>query len=250
MIDFHSHILPHMDDGAKDVKTSLDMLADSYLQGVRKVVATPHCIITNEEVIDIFLERRKESFDELTSAMALDARDFPEIVLGCEVQIAGGVSNFEKLKKLCISNTNYILIEMPYKKWNEDNFDQLYSLLIKGMKPIIAHVERYMNRRNEFYNFYSLDLIYQVNADSFLSPFMRRNIPDLFTMGIVQLLGSDMHNLSRRPSRMGSARDRIIKSYGIERFNLLMENAELVLKNEPVERIRYEQMPFFKKLKV
>ena len=250
MIDFHSHILPHMDDGAQNVQISLDMLADSYLQGVRTVVATPHCIITKEEDIDIFLERRNDSYKELMSAIALDERDFPDIVLGCEAQIAGGITNLEKMRELCIFDTNYILIEMPYKKWNEDNFDHLYSLLIKGMKPIIAHIERYMNRRNEFHNFYALDLIYQVNADSFLSPFLRRNIPDLFTMGSVQLLGSDMHNLSRRPSRMGFAKDRIIKSYGIERFNLLMENAELVLKNEPVERIRYEQMSFFKKLKV
>lgn len=250
MIDFHSHILPHMDDGARNVKISLDMLADSYRQGVRTVVATPHCLILNEDDIDIFLKRREDSYRELMDAIAQDTRDFPDIILGCEVQISKGVTHFEKMRRLCISDTNYILIEMPYKKWTEDCFHYLYELIIKGMNPIIAHIERYMGRRKEFYNLYSLDLIYQVNADSFLSPFYKKFIPDLFTAGSVQLLGSDMHNMSKRPSRMEDARNRILKSYGSERFDQLMKNAELVLKNEKIEKIRYEKMSFFKKLKV
>lgn len=250
MIDFHSHILPHIDDGARNVEMSLDMLADSYKQGVRTVIATPHCFISNEQDIDIFLKKREDSFNELTCAIANDKRDFPDIILGSEVQISKGVSDFSKMHKLCIHGTNYILIEMPYRKWNEDCFDYLYELLRNGMRPIIAHVERYVSRKKEFYNFYSLDLVYQVNADSFLAPFLKRHIPDLFAMGNVQLLGSDMHNTLKRPSRMGIARDRIRKSYGPERYAHLMKNAELVLKNEPVPKIRYENMSFFKKLKV
>ena len=62
MIDFHSHILPQIDDGAQNIKMSLDMLSESYRQGVRTVVATPHCYIANEYDIDIFLERREKSY--------------------------------------------------------------------------------------------------------------------------------------------------------------------------------------------
>ncbi len=250
MIDFHSHILPHIDDGARNVQISLDMLADSYRQGVRTVVATPHCLISSEDDIDIFLKKRQDSYEELIDAMAQDNRDFPDIILGCEVQISRSVTNFEKMRRLCISNTNYILIEMPYKKWTEDCYDYLYELIIKDMNPIIAHIERYMSKRKEFYNLYSLDLIYQVNADSFLSPFLKKFLPDLFTIGNIQLLGSDMHNMSKRSSRMEEAKNRIIKSYGNERFDQLMKNAELVLKNEKIDKIRYEKMSFLKKLKL
>ena len=250
MIDFHSHILPHIDDGARNVQISLDMLADSYRQGIRTVVATPHCLISSEDDIDIFIKRRQDSYDELMHAMSQDERDFPDVILGSEVQVSKGVTNFEKMHRLCISDTNYIMIEMPYKKWNEDCFDYLYELIIKDMHPIIAHVERYLDKKREFYNLYSLDLIYQVNADSFLSPFVKRFLPELFSEGSIQLLGSDMHSLSRRPSRMEEAKNRILKSYGNERFEQLMNNAELVLKNERIEKIRYEKMPLLKKLKV
>lgn len=250
MIDFHSHILPQIDDGAQNVQTSLDMLSESYRQGVKTVVATPHCYIASEHDIDVFLEKRKKSYELLKEAMSKDKRQFPEIVLGCELQISKNIHHFEKLHSLCIENTNYILIEMPYERWNEDCYDYLYELLLKGMRPIIAHIERFISRKKEFYNLYSLDLLYQVNADSFLSPFMRRNIPDLFTQGSVQFLGSDMHNTNRRPTHMKKAADRIIKSYGKSRLNYLMANAERVLKNEPIEIKRYEKMSFFKKLKV
>ena len=247
MIDFHSHILPKIDDGAQNVQTSLDMLSESYRQGVRTVVATPHCYTAQETDIDIFLEARRISYKLLKHAMAKDKRQFPEIVLGCELQVSKNVHNFEKLHSLCIENTDYILIEMPYTHWGEDCYDYLYELLLHGMRPIVAHVERYMNRRKEFYNLYSFDLIYQVNADSFLSFFTRKKIPNLFTQGAVQLLGSDMHNTSRRPTRMEKATERIIKSYGKSRVNDLMTNAELVLRNEPVLKKKYEQMPFLKK---
>ena len=69
-------------------------------------------------------------------------------------------------------------------------------------------------------------------------------------MGSVQFLGSDMHNTTRRPTNMKKAADRIVKSYGRSRLNYLMNNAELVLKNEPVIRRNYEPMSFFKKLTV
>ena len=250
MIDFHSHILPQIDDGAQNVKVSLDMLSESYRQGVRTIVATPHCRITNEQDIDNFLEKREKSYDMLKKAMATDKRIFPKIVLGCELQIAKNVHNFERLRTLCIENTNYILVEMPYEKWNEDCYDFLYKLTLKGMRPIIAHIERFLGKKKEFYNLYSLDLLYQVNADSFLSPFMKRNLPNLFEKGAIQLLGSDMHNTTRRATHMKNAVERIIKGYSQNLVDYMMTNAEKVLNNEKVEIVRFEKMSFFRKFKL
>ncbi len=250
MIDFHSHILPQIDDGAQNVKVSLDMLSESYRQGVRTVVATPHCCITNEQDIDVFLERRAQSYSMLKRAMARDDRNFPQIVLGCELQIPKNFCHFEKLGLLCIENTNYILIEMPYENWNEDCYDFLYKLTFKGMRPIIAHIERFLGKKKEFYNLYSLDLLYQVNADSFLAPLIKRNLPDLFEKGAIQLLGSDMHNTTRRATHMKNAVERMIKGYGENLVDYMMSNAQKVLNNEQVEIIRFEKMSFFRKFKL
>ena len=250
MIDFHSHFLPQIDDGAQKVSVSLDMLSESYKQGVKTIIATPHCQINTENDIDVFLQLRNKSYKILKDAMAMDNRHFPKIVLGCEYQIFKPCRNFEKLRSLCIENTNYILVEMPYSRWNENYYDYLYELTLNDMRPIIAHIERFISKKKEFYNLFSLDLLYQVNAGSFLSPLTRKHIPDLFTCGAVQFIGSDMHNMDKRAPNMKEATDRIIKSYGNSCFDTLLGNAEAALKNEPVKRINYEQMPFFKKLRV
>lgn len=250
MIDFHSHFLPQIDDGAQKVSISLDMLSESYKQGVRTVIATPHCEIDAENDIDVFLQLRRKSYRILKEAMSKDNRQFPKIVLGCEFQISKPCRNFEKLRSLCIENTNYILVEMPYSQWNDNYYDYLYNLTLNGMRPIIAHIERFISRKKEFYNLFSLDLLYQVNADSFLSPLTRRHIPDLFTCGAVQFLGTDMHNTGKRAPNIKKATDRIIKNYGNACLNNLLDNAEAALKNEPVQRINYEQMSFFRKLRV
>ena len=55
MIDWHSHILPKLDDGSEDLKQSLDMLAMLAEQGVQRVVATPH-FRANKESVDAFLQ--------------------------------------------------------------------------------------------------------------------------------------------------------------------------------------------------
>ena len=67
MIDFHSHILPGIDDGSKNVETSLKMLSISKSGGVDTVVLTPHCHPMSQEHIDKFLERRENSFRALSS---------------------------------------------------------------------------------------------------------------------------------------------------------------------------------------
>ena len=251
MIDFHSHILPGIDDGASDVKMSLDMLAKSYEQGVKTVVATPHCYLTKDEKIEHFLEKRQKSFNILIDAMKNDERAFPEVILGCELGVYREPSDVKELQKLCIENTDYILVEMPYEKWNVNNYDFIYLLKINGMKPIIAHIERYWVQRNDFYNLFSLDVLFQVNADFFLTPNSRKKvIPYLFENNALHILGSDMHNTTTRSSNMKQASEYISLKYGNDRFGYLMNNAYEVLNNNDVKKFRFPPLGFFEKIKL
>lgn len=251
MIDFHSHILPGIDDGASDVKMSLDMLAKSYEQGVKTVIATPHSYLTKDDKVEHFLEKRQKSFDMLTNAMKNDERMFPEVIPGCELCVLREPSDVEDMRKLCIGNTDYILVEMPYKKWNVNNYDLIYLLKLHGMKPIIAHIERYWAQRSEFYNLFSLDVLFQVNTDSFLSPVMKKRVvPYLFENNALHILGSDMHNTTTRPSRMKEASEYISSKYGNDRFGYLMNNAYEVLCNNDIQKFRFPPMSFFEKLKL
>ena len=86
MIDLHSHVLPYVDDGAKDENMSIEMLALSKRQGVDTVAATPHCIAKNKEAVDAFIEKRNSGYKKLLSAMA-GREDLPRVVLGAEVNL-------------------------------------------------------------------------------------------------------------------------------------------------------------------
>lgn len=250
MIDFHSHVLPMIDDGAHDIEMSLEMLRESKRQNVNTVVATPHCYITDEKKLEHYIQKREKSFTELKNAIEESGEDLPQIKLGCEVRMMKEIENVELLRPLCIENTDYILIEMPSGKWNINDYDALYRILLKGMKPVMAHIERFWDQKDEYDNLYSLDLLYQINAEALLRRPYKSIVPKLFEAGAVQVMGSDMHNMEGRKTRMSEAAQKIIQIYGADRIEYMMDNARKVLNNEKVERKSFEKLSFFEKLKI
>ena len=109
MIDFHSHILPGMDDGSKNIEESLALLRMLAEQGVKKVVATPH-FYANDESVEKFLARRQQSYESLRAALPAG---MPEILLGAEVRYYQGISRLKELKELCVQGSNLLLLERP-----------------------------------------------------------------------------------------------------------------------------------------
>ena len=168
MIDWHSHILPAMDDGSRDVEESLEMLAQLSEQGVDTVVATPH-FFANDESVQRFLERRAKSYEELAERIG---EGLPRIVLGAEVKYYPGISQMEHLKDLRIEGTKLILLEMPFSKWTEYTVRELVTLATSGdSRIILAHMERYLPFQSArvWERLYAGGLIMQVNASFFFN---------------------------------------------------------------------------------
>ena len=168
MIDIHTHCLPYIDDGAKNLTESKALLRDSFEQGVSVCVATPHCVVHGNDAISAFLNRREQSYNALVSSVLCDGEKYPKIYLGAEVLLDHDISQYPDIKKLCIANTNYMLLEFPHMVQSKETFDWLYSLTILGIKPIIAHIERYPNHNEMIPDFSDIDLLYQINASSLL----------------------------------------------------------------------------------
>ena len=103
MVDFHTHILPKIDDGSKSVEESLAMLRSEWEQGIQEVVLTPHFYPQMDDPRE-FLARRQASFERLQAAMGEEA--LPKLRLGAEVYFYYGMSNSEILKELVISYDN------------------------------------------------------------------------------------------------------------------------------------------------
>lgn len=231
LIDFHSHILPGIDDGSTSVEESIAMLRLEAEQGVTKVVATPH-FYPETDSPDRFLQRRNAAYTRLVEAM-VDEAGLPEIILGAEVTYFRGISNSEVLSDLQIGNTGHILIEMPYERWPDYAYRELEELVSKqSLTPIVAHVDRYLGRFSSHgipEHLSRLPVLVQANADFFLHPATAGKALRMLKKGQIQLLGSDCHNLTDRVPNLGDAVARIQKKLGNPALEYIHANEKSVL---------------------
>ncbi len=234
MIDFHSHILPGIDDGSANVSESIMLLQMLAEQGVDTVVATPH-FYANHESLSHFSARRQASFDSLKSQLPEGA---PSILLGAEVRYYEGISRLNGLESLCIEGSKLLLLEMPMGKWTEYMIRELIDLSCSAkIKIVLAHVERYWNlqSRTVWDRLLDSDILMQVNASFFNRFSTRRNAIKLLANGTVHLIGSDCHNLTDRAPQMQKALDRIERKLGIGFVTYLNDYThELLLQSQPI----------------
>lgn len=230
IIDFHSHIMPSFDDGAKDAAMSIEMLVKSLDQSVDTVVSTSHCYPTSGRDIDNFIDGRRAAYVQLKDAVSERGIRIPEVVAGAEVHLSCDLTRLRGIDRLCIYGTNYMLVEMPSSKWTDETIDRVYKLSISGIKPIIAHIERNLIQDKELLNsLYMLDVLFQVNTESFCMPVFRKFIKKMMKDKLIHIIGTDMHNLDKRPPNMCKAQRAITKTYGQECWEYFMSNARTVL---------------------
>ena len=243
MVDIHSHILPRFDDGAKDTGVSLAMLEESLRQGVDTVVSTSHCYPKEQKSVDDFIEKRAERMAELDTAAKEDGRRIPEIILGCELHLMSDVSEYDGLERLCIGSTRYILLEMPYTPWKEEVFDIIYKTEVCGFIPVIAHIDRFLYQDKALLSsLFELDVLYQVNAETFIDKKQRKDADMLFETGKIHFIGSDMHNTEKRPPCLAQAREAVIKRYGEGHWHYLEENNRALIQGAQIDVNSYKNL--------
>ncbi|MBR5808793.1 MAG: hypothetical protein IKY39_01630 [Clostridia bacterium] len=245
MIDFHSHILPGVDDGAKDVETSLEMLSISKDGGVDTVLLTPHCHPRSQEHIDAFLEKRDNAFKTLSSAIN---ENLPGILPASEVRIYQDFHKYKRLEELCIQGTNYILLEMPYELWKDYAFEEIYQLTRLGFKPIMAHLDRFLDQEKHFREIFSLGSLVQMNTSAFLEPATRKKMVKFFEKGHIHVIGSDTHDLYERKPDMKDAYDVILRKFGTEYIDYIDYAGENILQNKDIRPSIFQKMNPIKKL--
>ncbi|MGN0476306.1 MAG: CpsB/CapC family capsule biosynthesis tyrosine phosphatase [Ruminococcus sp.] len=206
ILDFHSHILPNIDDGSDSVETSLNMISTMHNQGVNAVVATPH-FYAHRDRVDSFIQRRKSSFELLEKSLPGNC---PHIILGAEVAYFRGISSAEEVKKLTIEKTGILLLEMPFQKWNDEIIGEVKHLVnFRKFTVMIAHLDRYLDIKDNkpfVKKLLSLPVIIQLNASAL---FDRKRMKKSVRLAEKQdrvVLGSDAHNMNSRPPLLGDAR--------------------------------------------
>lgn len=207
--DFHTHILPGIDDGSQSVDDSIAMLLKEQSDGVDTILLTPH-FYPQTMFPDTFLEKRQIAMDQLRSALPQD-RKMPHLIPSAEVQYCPGMSQWEQLNSLAIGDSKHILIEMPYTKWSENTYAELKRIRIEcDLTPIIAHVERYLTRYNMnrvLNRLLSIPVLLQMNCEYLTDIRTQRTALKLISAHKIHLIGSDCHSSNWRSPTMAQARD-------------------------------------------
>ena len=189
-LDYHAHVLPGCDHGSDSVETSRKQLAMAAAARVRTVCATPHFYL-HKESIPSFLQRREASARLLRENLTADA---PQLQLGAEVLICDGMERLDGLPRLCRSETNELLLEMPFYQWPEAIWDTLYALCERrDIKIVLAHAERYPPEAIE--QLIRDNVALQLNSECLTRPLHRKRYLTWIKNGSVKYLGSDIHML-------------------------------------------------------
>lgn len=230
VIDFHSHVLPGIDDGSSSLEESIALLRLQSQQGIGHVVATPH-FYANYDRPDCFLQRRDEAEALLRREME-KYNDLPALHMGAEVYFFRGISESEYLRQLCIRGTDCILIEMMSSPWPEVVYSELEKICRRGITPVIAHIDRYIAPFRSHGipgRLAELPVLVQANADFFLDSRSCRMAMKMLKNDQIHLLGSDCHNLRSRPPELGEAMQLIKRMLGEAVLRRVSEYGESVL---------------------
>jgi len=236
MIDFHSHIIHGVDDGAKSLNMSLEMLKIAENEGVEYICATPHFIteefeITHSEYIErlekLVLISREENFDI-------------KILSGLEIYMHPNLPKLYKEKKIWgINDLQYLLIELPMGQFPIYTEDVFYELMLLGVKPILAHPERnlkIMKNHDLIINLINQGVMMQINAGSLLGDYgkeIKKTALEFLKRNMIHILGSDGHNITSRKTKLKEAYT-IIKRGNEEVYTWIIENQTNIINNLPV----------------
>lgn len=211
--DMHTHILPGMDDGSKNVDMSLQMLRQCSQQGIERVFVTPHYYPV--ESVKDFLRRRDKAEAQLRAAMT---EDLPQIVAGAEVAYRPGIGYEEDLELLRLGKSEFLLLELPFAPWGKEVLRDIRNMVCaRGITPILAHLERYLSfqKKSMLHEVLDQGVLVQMNAESLLDWRTRRRAKKMLTQGMVHLLGSDCHNMGDRAPNLGKAATQLEANKGL-----------------------------------
>lgn len=239
MIDFHNHILPGADDGAKDINESIAMIESAHMQGITDIVNTIHFQHPKMEGLDTSYEYVKSLRTLLCKELQTKKIEI-DIHLGAEVYFNFNLLDLVDNPLLTFENGKYMLIEFQTYQFPKGYENHLYDLAMKGVTPIIAHPERYKPIQDDISIIASLinsGCLIQVDCGSLLGSFgkkCRLTSEKLFQRNMVHLLGSDAHNSRNRNFCLKNAYLKLKNLIDKRQYDIIKENPFKVIKGEPI----------------
>jgi protein-tyrosine phosphatase len=235
-VDLHTHLLPGVDDGVRDLPEALEQLREARRQGIAALVCTPHTHRGYGSDLTSLARERRRVFERLVAAAAAEREsggeqgELPQVGLGAELLILGGRVSLEP-PDVRINGTAYALLEVPFDTWEFRALGGLFrDLLDRGYRPILAHAERYphLAEHPDLFAAWREDgLLTQANATSFVGRHgeaIRRRAFELLDAGEIDLVASDVHGPHMRLNHMAEAHTLVLERAGAEVARRLFSN--------------------------
>jgi protein-tyrosine phosphatase len=237
MLDLHCHILPGIDDGAKDLDESLKMCELARKDGINTIVATPHL---NPGVYEPERELILAKVNELNRLNHVNMRILPGADNRVHPEL---IASIEKGQALTINdNMRYILLELPAHFLFHQIKDLIRGLKDKGITPIITHPERHVQiQRNLYllYEFIKAGTLAQITAMGITGEFgleIKRLSKRLLAHNLIQVIASDAHSSSKRPPILSRAVEEATRILGLnEATNMVTANPEAIIEGRAFE---------------
>jgi protein-tyrosine phosphatase len=241
MIDIHTHILPGVDDGAKTIEDSLQMIQQAIDVGIEVICATPHIL---DGVTPPFQEKVNRTFQLLHSQVK--ERELKiKLVLGSEIYIRHDIKSLKEFNFFSLNQTGkYILMELPLGQFPLGVKELIHDLRLEGITPIIAHPERSIiqkDQRKEIENWIRQGALMQINAGSVLGHFgksARKTAEWLLEKNLAHIMASDAHSPSSASVEvLACAFKKVCQRVGeIKAEELVLHNPSKVLQGERLLR--------------
>lgn len=236
LTDIHAHVLPGVDDGARDLDHSLDMLRFMYDEGIRNVIATPHY---HGGYVECGIEVLKDRLEILKRHAAKDEKASKlKLYLGCEIYYYPSVVDWLDAGKVStMAGSDCVLLEFGFTDDARSIYDGVSSVVNAGYIPIVAHVERYDEIARDIKA--AEELIHrgayiQINSEAIRGSFRERSFAKkLLKNHMVHFVASDAHGVRHRRPELQDMANHIYKHYGEDYCReLFHDNPAKVINNE------------------
>jgi len=193
--DLHSHLIPGIDDGAKDLETSLKLVRSLYDLGYRRLITTPHIMMhrfpNSAEIILRGLDDLRKAVEAEGIPVTIDAAS--------EYYVDEHFRELLRKKELLTFGENEVLFELSYVIPPIDLDTIVFELQSHGYRPVLAHPERYlyMHQNDDYARLKEKGVRFQVNINSlggYYSKPVQKAAARLMQNGWIDYLGSDTHH--------------------------------------------------------
>lgn len=239
MIDFHTHILPNIDDGSRSIEETFNLIKEAKEVGFDSIISTSHYMEgyyeTNTPEREVWINAIYENLQ----AKHIDVKLF----LGNEIYMSENIIHLlEDGKASTINDTSYVLFEMPLNVEPLNLYDVVYEMLQYKLVPILAHPERYTFVQKEpelIYDLIQKGILMQANYASIIGYYGEKAqmiVKKFYENNMIHFLGSDVHRQNTIYPKIPEILAEIKAIIGTEKLEELTTiNPSLVLHNKRID---------------